>query len=113
MARLCVRIRSNSHRDPDLNVMRTQEGDVVEIQEDGHAWSPAELACGEYRFLDVPGVPAADLAALVAPVVDVDQRVVRRRAATLDAAVLKAGEWSARTTATKTQLATITVARVY
>jgi hypothetical protein len=113
MARLCIRIEPNTHPDPALNVLRTHVGDVVDMREDGHVWSPAEQACGQYRFLDLPGVLTEDMLALVASVVDAEERIIRRRAVTLDAAALKAGAWKTRTQATRAQLTAIIVARTY
>ena len=47
MARLCVRILANDHpTDPALTPMRTNLGDVVCIQDDGHVFSHAELNNG-------------------------------------------------------------------
>lgn len=58
MARLCIRIAAGD------NAKRTQRGDVVFAAEDGHVWSKAELTCGQYMFIDVPGT-AADFAPLL------------------------------------------------
>lgn len=114
MARLCIRILANNHpTDPLLDMLRTQIGDVVSIQEDGHVWSQGELRCGQYRFLDIPGVPQADLISLIESVFDAkDESVlIRVRARTLNAAVLMSPAWKTRTTATKAQLDALTVAR--
>lgn len=112
MARLCIRIAPNNHpTDPSLDVMRTQLGDVVCIVDDGHIFSSAELNSGQYRIVDVPGVSQEELIYLCAHVDDAEGKMIRRRAVTLDADALRAGAWRTRTTATKTQIAAITVTR--
>lgn len=113
MARLCIRVAANLHpTDSRLNALRTQLGDVVEIMEDGHIWSRVERACGQYRFLDVPGVSAVALSSLVAPKVDAaTQTLLARRLNTLDITALRSAVWASRTEATKTQIDAITVAR--
>jgi hypothetical protein len=110
MARLCIRILPNPNTtEPSLNVMRTQEGDVVCIVDDGHAFSFGELNCGHYRIIDIPGVPPADLANLVESVFDADgATILRRRRFTLLITVLNSGPWKNRTTATKAQIDSIT-----
>lgn len=89
MARLCIRIVPNNHpTDPSLDVLRTQEGDVVEICGDDHKWSEAELNCGQYKFVDVEGKPE-DYEYLKASVYDVDEKMIARRAVTLDKEILE------------------------
>lgn len=85
MARLCIRIAPNSHpTDKSLDALRTQPGDVVEIREDGHEWSKAELNCGQYKFVDVPGVPESEFTYLKEHVEDADGNMVARRKVKLD-----------------------------
>lgn len=80
MARLVIRILPNAHpTDPSLTPLRTQEGDVVEIVDDGHAFSFAELNCGHYRMVDVPGVLPEDLEHLRQHVEDSAGKMVKRR----------------------------------
>ena len=113
MARLCIRIVPNPNStDPSLDVMRTQEGDVVCVTEDGHVWSKMELACGQYRFIDVPGVSQEAMIGLIASTFDTDEKMLRLRAVTLNIAALKTGAWKTRKTATKEQIESITVVKV-
>ena len=79
MARLVVRISDNSHPDPVMNLLRTQIGDVVEVCEDGHWFSDGEVHCGQYRIVEVPGVPASAFAHLQEADTDADENIVRRR----------------------------------
>jgi hypothetical protein len=112
MARLCIRITPNDHpTDPSLTPLRTGEGDVVALVDDGHVFSQAELTNGHYRILDLPGVPQEDLIHLVAHESDAQGRMTKRRMLHLNPALLKAGIWIGRTTATQAQLAAITRAR--
>jgi len=112
VARLCIRIQPNNHpTDAALNALRTQEGDVVCVVEDGHAFSPSELACGHYRILDLPGVDPADCNHLVEPVTDADEIMTRRRKVALNPALLKAGVWAERKTATLAQVTALLMAR--
>lgn len=90
MARLVVRITDNSHPDPVMNLRRTQIGDVVEICEDGHWFSDGEVKCGQYRIVEVPGVPAAAFAHLQEADVDADETMVRRRKLALNEVSLAA-----------------------
>ena len=78
MARLCVRIAANGD-----NPLRTQPGDVVCIMEDAHKWSNAELNCGQYKFLEIPGVAAEKLLDLMAHE-EQDGEMVKRRTVALD-----------------------------
>jgi hypothetical protein len=88
--------------------LRTQEGDVVEIVDDGHVFSFAELNCGHYRMLDVPGVPQDELVHLVTPVKDAQGRMTKRRAQQVDLTVLRTPAWRNRTTATKAEVDILT-----
>jgi hypothetical protein len=109
MARLVIRILPNAHpTDPSLTPLRTQEGDVVELVDDGHVFSFAELNCGQYRIMDVPGVPQDELVHLKAHVEDAQGRMTKRRAQQLDLTVLRTPAWRDRTTATKAEIATLT-----
>lgn len=85
MARLCVRVAPS---DASAGALRSQPGEVICIMEDGHEWSPGELACGQYRFIDVPGTPAEKLLDLMAPV-EVDGEITKRRAQMLDATAVR------------------------
>ena len=121
MARLCIRIAPNDHpTDPSKTPLRTRPGDVVEIREDGWVWRPGELDSGQYKFVDVPGVPEADLVYLMESVrsgdvfpelPDLAERMLRRRRVTLDIAALRSGAWRTRTSATRNQIETIVVTR--
>jgi hypothetical protein len=109
MARLCIRILSNDHpTDAALTPLRTRPGDVVEIKEDGWEWRPGELNSGQYRFVDVPGVPEAELAYLKESVYDAGGGMLRRFRQTLDIAVISTGAWTGRTSATKAQIVAVT-----
>lgn len=112
MARLCIRIAPNDHpTDPTLTPLRTQEGDVVCLVDDSHVFSHAELNNGQYRIIDLPGVPQEDLLHLVTPVDDGDGKMLKRRAVELDTTVLKS-TWTGKNTATKAELDAITKAKV-
>ena len=105
MARLVIRILPNAHpTDPSLTPLRTQEGDVVCLVDDGHVFSFAELNNGHYKILDVPGVPQEELVHLVAAVEDGEGKMIKRRAVELDKAVLE-GARKNKTTATKSEIA--------
>ena len=101
MARLVIRISDNSHPDPKLNAMRTQIGDVVEICEDGHWFSDGEVHCGQYRIVEVPGVPALAFEHLKESEMDADENMLSRRKLALNDAQLAveiqrvkaAGQW--------------------
>lgn len=91
MCRLCVRIAPNNHpTDSKLDAMRTQLGDVVCIVDDDHVFSYAELNCGHYRIVDVPGVTQEDLTHLCEHVEDKVGNMIRRRAKALDVAAIEA-----------------------
>lgn len=85
MARLCIRVAPNNHPDdPKLDAFRTQIGDVVCVVGDRHIFSKGEMACGQYKFVDVPGVPAEELAYLSWPALDQSDQMVRRTSYNLD-----------------------------
>jgi hypothetical protein len=112
MARLCIRIAPNDHpTDAALTPLRTRPGDIVEMKEDGWVWRPGELNCGQYRFVDVPGVSEATLAHLMAARFDANGVMTHRKDMTLDIAVISTGPWSNRTTATKAQIDAVTITR--
>lgn len=112
MARVCIRIKANDHpTDAALTPLRTRLGDIVWIAEDGHVFSAAERNCGQYRFVDVPGVSQAALVDLMESENDAEGRMVKRRKWTLDSAVLSGVVWAGRTTATEAQIRSIVVAR--
>lgn len=108
MAILCVRIAPNDHPDPSLHAQRTHPGDVVDIVEDDHVFSEGELKCGQYRFINVPGVPAAELAHLKESVLAADGAVSRKRGRGFDADELNSPQWKNRDRATKAQIDAIT-----
>jgi hypothetical protein len=81
---------------------------VVELVDDGHVFSFAELNNGHYRMLDVPGVPQEELVHLKAHVEDAQGRMTKRRAQALDITVLRTPAWRDRTNATKAEIATLT-----
>ena len=112
MARLCIRIQDNFNpSDPSLNAMRTQLGDVVCVEDDGHVFSAAERNCGQYRFIDVPGVSQEMFNDIVAAKQDAQGNMVARRIKGLDSLVLKSGAWAGKVTATKAQIDLITVTK--
>lgn len=112
MAILCIRILPNPNTtDPSLDVLRTQEGDVVWVAEDDHVFSFAELNCGQYRFIEVPG-SQSDWIHLVESEVDVQEKTVRRRIRALDKSVLKGDIWKNKKTATKAEIDSITVTQI-
>ena len=82
MARLCVRVTPNETK----STMRAQPGDVVCVVEDDHKFSFAELNCGHYKIVEVPGVPAADLVHLTEHETDGSEAelIVSRHKVTLD-----------------------------
>ena len=109
MARLCVRVKNNDHpTDPTLTPLRTNEGDVVCLVDDDHVFSFAELNNGQYRIIDIPGVPQEDLLHLVASSKDAEGRTIKRRTKTLDPLVLKGPIWTGKNSATKAELDVIT-----
>jgi len=114
MARLCIRITPNPNTtDPSLDVMRPQAGDVVCVVENGHVFSKAELGCGHYRIIDVPGATQAAMIGLIESSFSADEgTMLRVRKRGLDAIALKNGVWKNRTTATKAQIDSITVTKV-
>ena len=105
MAILCIRISPN---DPPA-ALRTKPGDVVCIVDDGHVFSRAELDCGQYLFINIPGVQQAEFVSLVAHMEDASGNMIKRRAKTLNIAALNSAPWKTRTSATKAQLLTIIV----
>ena len=108
MARLCIRITNNDHTtDPTLTPLRTNEGDVVCVMGDDHVFSFAEVNNGQYKILDVPGVPPEDAMHLMAPVEAADGTMTKRRAVGLDKAILK-GAWKNKSRCTKAELDAIT-----
>jgi hypothetical protein len=109
MARLCIRLTPNDHpTDPSLTPMRTGEGDVVQLVDDGHVFSQAEQTCGHYRFLNLDGVPQEELVHLVTAKEDAEGKMVARRTQNLDLTVLKTPAWRDRTSASKDEIATLT-----
>ena len=90
MARLVVRISDNSHPDPAINLLRTQIGDVVEVCEDGHWFSDGEVHCGQYRIVEVPGVPEAALAYLKEQGTNAAEDIILRRTRKVDVVALSA-----------------------
>ncbi|MEQ1888643.1 MAG: hypothetical protein ABL951_05615 [Alphaproteobacteria bacterium] len=60
MAILVVLIKENSHPDPELNKLRCQVNDVVDIVEDDHEFTFGELNSGRYKFVNIPGVLAEE-----------------------------------------------------
>ena len=113
MARLLIRTAANDHpTDAALTPLRTRPGDVVEIKPDGWEWRSGELNSGQYRVIDVPGVAEGDLVHLKTEVYAADEvTIIRRRNQCLDIAALAAGPWRTRTSATRNQLAAITITR--
>jgi hypothetical protein len=108
MARLCIRIMNNDHpTDPTLTPLRTNEGDVVCLVDDTHVFSFAELNCGHYKIVDLPGVPQEDLVHLIASVEDANGNMTKRRAVGLDKAILK-GAWKNKASVTKAELDAVT-----
>jgi len=113
MARLCIRIKPNPNTtDPSLDVLRTQEGDVVCIAPDNHVFSRGERACGHYRFIDVPGATERELEHLVKSIVDARGQVIQRRELGLLMSALDDATWKERTTATKVEIDSITVTKL-
>ena len=112
MAKLCIRIQPNNHpTDSDKDILRTQPGDVVDICEDNHQWSFAELNCGQYRFIDLPGVPSEQLAHLKNPAYDADGKMIAKRAVTLDKNILVA-DFKNKTILSKEQVGSIIITKV-
>lgn len=113
MARLCIRILPNPNAaEPALDVLRTQEGDVVCIVDDDHKFSFGEENCGQYRFIDVPGVSQGDLIHLVEHEEDADGTMLQRRKRSLDKTVLRDDEWKDRKVATREQIESIVRVKV-
>ena len=112
MARLCIRIAPNDHpTDASLTPLRTRVGDVVVIMPDGHQFSQAELNCGQYKFVDVPGVAPSTLQNLLDPVFDANGIMTKRRAFALDPTQINSDVWKSRTTATAIQISSLIVTR--
>lgn len=87
MARVAIIPYSKKgHADPYHDAMAYEAGDVIEVLPDGHVFSAAELAT--FVIVDVPGVSADALSALVAPDVgDPAQHIIpQRRAHSFDLA---------------------------
>lgn len=114
MATLCIRIAPNNNpTDAKLDALRTQIGDVVCIVEDGHKFSSGELNCGQYKFVDVPGVPQVDLIYLIDSVEDADGQMIMRRAKTLDVEKLDSLAFAreGRNAVTKSQIESLTLSK--
>ena len=113
MARLCIRTAPNGHpTDPQLDLLRTQPGDVVEVVADDHVFSLAERTNGQYRIIDVPGVPASEFLHLKEPLLSADEvTIMRRRGRGFNLNVLNSPAWSNRASATKAQIDAITIER--
>ena len=112
MARLCIRIAANNHpTNAALTPLRTRPGDVVALVDDGHVFSDCERNNGQYRIIDLPGVPQEDLVHLVTPRFDANNVMTRRYNQTLDISAISAGAWRNRTSATKAQIDAVTIAR--
>jgi hypothetical protein len=74
-------------------------------------FSHAELNCGHYKILDVPGVTQEELVHLVASVEDAKGKMVKRRNVQIDKSVLE-GAWKDKTTATKAEITANTKVKV-
>lgn len=83
---------------------------MVCIVEDGHVFTPHELACGHYRIIDLPGVPPQEVIHLCEHE-EVYGRIVARRVRGLDKDALKAGQWAGKKVATKAEIVAITKAK--
>lgn len=116
MARLCVRVAPNDHpTDKELDAHRTKPGDVVCIVEDGHVFSKAEMTNGQYRIIDVPGVPAQKFIHLTETQTVTDEKtgdetIVALRSKSLDTTILKT-TWAERKQATEAQITSIVVSK--
>jgi hypothetical protein len=67
---------------PEVLAMRMQKGDVITIQDDDWAWSPAERNNPEWAIVKAPGVAVDDLVAfLTADSGDAVQGILARRRA--------------------------------
>lgn len=111
MARLCIRVLPNNHpKDPDLDLVRTQPGDVVCVMPDKHEWSAGELACGQYKFVEVPGITPEDFARLIESRFDKDNILMCIRNMGLDPDALKTGDWA---TSTKAEIDDIAAIKVF
>lgn len=106
MARLCVRVAPNENSDKTLNALRTHEGDVVCIVDDNHQFSFCELNNGQYKIIDVPGVPQEELIYLCEHVEDVEGKMTARRVVKLDEKAL------GKASMTKAEIAAITKVKV-
>ncbi len=85
MARLCVRVAPNSHpTDAKIDPLRTQVGDVVCIVDDKHEFSHCEMNNGQYKIIDMPGVPQEKLIYLCEHAEDADGNMIQRRIKALD-----------------------------
>lgn len=102
MARLCVRVGSNAST-------RSQPGDVISVEEDGHVWSKAELNCGQYQFIDTPGVDPSALINLVTPVLNPQDGTRNLSAQKLDISQLSSVKGRS---ITKAEIDAITVVKV-
>jgi len=111
MARLVVRTQPNPGKTPEQSLLRTQEGDVVDIVNDGVEIRPGTLNSGHYRIIDLPGIPQEALVHLKAAVFDTEGGLVRRRAKTLDIDALRSPEWAGRSEMTLAEVATLTKMR--
>lgn len=111
MARLCIRVTANDHpTNAALTPLRMRPGDVVEIKPDGWEWCKGELNCGQYRFIDVPGVAEGDLVHLKTPRYS-GSTMTRIRNQCLDTAELNKVAWVGKSTATKAEVDAVTITR--
>lgn len=81
MCELLVRLVDKAQPDARLAAQCSKMGDVVVVVEDGHQWGREE-GPPTYRVVRVPGVPASNLASLLAtqPATPEQETMLQRRA---------------------------------
>lgn len=93
-------------------VLRTQVGDVVQIVDDKHIFSKAEMTNGQYRIIDMPGVDPETMQSLCDPVYDKDETtILKRRKFTIDEVALKTGTLKDVATATPSDILSVVIER--
>lgn len=83
MARLCVRVAEKYAPGDPNSILGTNPGDVVCIVDDDHKFSDCEMLSGQYRIIDMPGIPQDKLIYLCEHAEDADGAMIRRRVRTI------------------------------
>lgn len=94
MCEIVVRVVAKSTPDDPKRAIRSARGDVIEVRDDGFPWGRS-MNNPAWRFLRLT-VDIASVQDLLAPVLDVDGRLVQRRGNRIDLAAILTVEakWS-------------------